>query len=113
MIGSRKENWRTPQNLGQLLGIGQRIGIGGLEMDEFQIYEQRAAKDKLPERNLLAAVLYRAVLDLVDNDWLVRENARAWIRFRGPSKEGLTVDDCCLALDLNATEFRDACLKSS
>jgi len=65
----------------------------------------------VPEKRLLAAVLQRAITDLVTGDGEVKEGARAWLSDDDHTGEApLTFRFICEALDLDAETLRKAIL---
>ncbi|WKZ56621.1 MAG: hypothetical protein QY326_07785 [Bdellovibrionota bacterium] len=62
----------------------------------------------IPEKRLLAAVLQRAVTDLLGGDGEVRESARFWLLDDEPTDAPLTFKFICEALDLDMASLRTA-----
>ncbi len=73
----------------------------GIDMDAFHLFASPNLTGT-PERNLLLAVLERAILDFVGNEPKERERARQWI-FGDLDKpaEAFTFPWVCAQLDLN------------
>ena len=68
----------------------------------------------LPEKRLLAAVLQRAITDLLTGDGEVREGARLWIVDDEYTSEApLTFRFICEALDLDCDGLRKAILSQA
>lgn len=70
---------------------------------------EEAPLERSPERALCAAILARAILDLVDPDPRERRTAKAFFRYSerwGTSKLGFTFEYICSELDLNPLELR-------
>ena len=62
----------------------------------------------VPEKRLLAAVLQRAISDLVGGEGELREGARCWIMDDEPTDAPLTFRFICEALDLDCDSLRKA-----
>lgn len=68
----------------------------------------------VPEKRLLAAVLQRAITDLLTGDGEVREGSRAWIvDDEYTSESPLTFRFICEALDLDCESLRKAILNQA
>lgn len=65
-------------------------------------YDEERTREKPPERNLLAAMIERSILDLKQEDFFLRRSAEKWIFPRGPHREGtFTLAWCLEWLDLS------------
>lgn len=68
----------------------------------------------VPEKRLLAAVLQRAITDLLTGDGEVREGSKAWILDDDYTSESpLTFRFICEALDLDCESLRKAILNQA
>lgn len=67
-----------------------------------------AAGSFVPEKRLLAAVLQRAVTDMLTGEGEVREGARMWLMDDEPTDAPLTFRFICEALDLDCDSLRKA-----
>ncbi|MCO6430927.1 MAG: hypothetical protein J5J00_08705 [Deltaproteobacteria bacterium] len=62
----------------------------------------------VPEKRLLAAVLQRAISDLIGGEGELREGARSWLMDDEPTDAPLTFRFICEALDLDCMSLRKA-----
>jgi len=55
----------------------------------------------IPERRLVAAVVFQAIADLICPHPEHRKQASAWIRYKNIGGPRLTFNQCCQALDMD------------
>ena len=66
-------------------------------------------ESKEPAKDLIAAMIYRALLDLLSSDLRVKREAFNWCmsnRRKKKGVEGFTFLECCEYLDLDLSELR-------
>lgn len=102
-------NFTRPSSVTQTRKTGEQKSKGGITVSEgvlgdyFQSVLELPNLTGTPERNLLVAVLERALLDYVGNDVRESETAAEWLFEEGdnPSYEEFTFSWICQELDLD------------